>query len=247
MERARVWACRRVGEDGDTVEDVRLELGVGWATVMRAVREYGTPLVDDPARLAGALGLGVDETAFLRARATRSTQYVTGIVDLTRGRPARLLDVVPGRSGKVYAAWIAEREQEWREAIDFAALDPFRGYATALRTTLPGATRVLDAFHVVRLGFAAVDQTRRRVQQDSLAHRGRKHDPLYGIRRVTRRGRRRSCPRTPRPGCWPAWTPATRTGKWPRPGSAPSNCARLPLHHRGPGTPPHRGGAGDDG
>lgn len=28
-ERARVWACRRVGEDGVTVEDVRLELGVG--------------------------------------------------------------------------------------------------------------------------------------------------------------------------------------------------------------------------
>ena len=48
-----------------------------------------------------------------------------------------------------------------------AALDPFRGYATALRTSLPHATRVLDAFHVTRLGFAAVDDVRRRVQQDS--------------------------------------------------------------------------------
>ena len=69
-----------------------------------------------------------------------------------------------------------------------AALDPFRGYATALRTSLPHATRVLDAFHVTRLGFAAVDDVRRRVQQDDLGHRGRKGDPLYSIRRVLRRG-----------------------------------------------------------
>ena len=68
------------------------------------------------------------------------------------------------------------------------ALDPFRGYATALRTNLAGAVRVLDAFHVVKLGFDAVDQVRRRVQQDTFGHRGRADDPLYGIRRVLRRG-----------------------------------------------------------
>ena len=163
-ERARMWATRRIGEDGDTVEDLRLELGVSWGTVMRAVREYGAPLVDDPDRLAGVVGLGVDETAWLPATATRSTQYVTGIVDLSPGRPARLLDVVPGRSGRAYASWIVDREDSWRAGIGFAALDPFRGYATALRTELPHAVRVLDAFHVVRLGFEAVDEVRRRVQ-----------------------------------------------------------------------------------
>ena len=187
-ERARMWATRRIGEDGDTVEDLRLELGVSWGTVMRAVREYGAPLVDDPDRLAGVVGLGVDETAWLRATATRSTQYVTGIVDLSPGRPARLLDVVPGRSGRAYASWIVDREDSWRAGIGFAALDPFRGYATALRTELPHAVRVLDAFHVVRLGFEAVDEVRRRVQQQTLGHRGRKGDPLYGIRRELRRG-----------------------------------------------------------
>jgi len=66
-------------------------------------------------------------------------------------------------------------------------LDPFRGYATALRSSLPGAVRVLDAFHVTRLGFAAVDDVRRRVQQETLGHRGRRDDPLYRIRRVLRR------------------------------------------------------------
>jgi transposase len=57
-----------------------------------------------------------------------------------------------------------------------------------LRAQLPGAVRVLDAFHVVKLGFDAVDQVRRRVQQETLGHRGRAGDPLYGIRRVLRRG-----------------------------------------------------------
>jgi Transposase len=71
--------------------------------------------------------------------------------------------------------------------VKVAALDPFRGYASALRTSLPHATMVLDAFHVSRLGLACVDEVRRRVQQDSTGHRGRKHDPLFRIRRLLRR------------------------------------------------------------
>ena len=64
-ERARAEACRQVGQDGQTVAQVAACFGVGWATVMAAVRDYGRPLVDDPARLDGVHTLGVDETAFL--------------------------------------------------------------------------------------------------------------------------------------------------------------------------------------
>jgi len=46
---------------------------------------------------------------------------------------------------------------------------------------------VLDCFHVTRLGFAVVDHVRRRVQNDTTGHRGRRDDPLYGIRRLLRR------------------------------------------------------------
>ncbi len=39
------------------VAAVAEQLGVGWSTVMRAVRNYGTdPLIDDPARLVGGRG-----------------------------------------------------------------------------------------------------------------------------------------------------------------------------------------------
>ncbi|HWI01065.1 MAG TPA: transposase [Propionibacteriaceae bacterium] len=173
-ERARVEACRRVGQDGHSVAQVAAEFGVAWRTVMDAVVQYGTPLVDDPDRLAGVTALGVDETAFLAANFRHHTEYVTGMVDVTG---SRLLDVVQGRSGTVLSQWIAAQPEPWRQSVTVAALDPFRGYATALRTSLPQATRVLDAFHVTRLGFAALDDVRRRVQQDSTGHRGRKHDP----------------------------------------------------------------------
>ena len=54
---------------------------------------------------------------------------------------------------------------------------------------------MLDAFHVVKLAGAEVDDVRRRVQQETLGHRGRKGDPLYGIRPVLRAGRERLSPR----------------------------------------------------
>lgn len=141
--------------------------------------------VEHPDRLDAVAALGVDETAFLAANAKHPTIFVTGMVDV-HGR--RLLDVVPGRTSKALHDWVSAQPPAWRESISVAPLDPFRGYATALSTSLPGAVRVLDAFHVVQLGFAAVDDVRRRVQQETLGHRGRRDDPLYRIRRVVRRG-----------------------------------------------------------
>jgi transposase len=151
-ERARAQAARRVGRDGESVAAVAREFGVGWGTIMAAVRDHGQPLIDDPTRLAGVNALGVDETAFTAATASSPTEFVTGIVDLTRRRfvdgrsgVVRLLDVVEGRSAGALSCWIAQREPGWRAAVTAASLDPYRGYAAALRTGLPEAVRVLDA------------------------------------------------------------------------------------------------------
>jgi transposase len=46
-ERARAEACRRVGKDAHAVAAVARDLGVGWATVMRAAADHGRPLVED--------------------------------------------------------------------------------------------------------------------------------------------------------------------------------------------------------
>ena len=49
---------------------------------------------------------------------------------------------------------------------------------------LDHARRVADPFHVERVGNRCLDKVRRRVQQETLGHRGRKHDPLYRIRKL---------------------------------------------------------------
>lgn len=99
---------------------------------------------------------------------------------------ARLLDLVPGRSGAVYADWLKVRNRAFRDGITVATLDPFRGYKNALDDELEDATAVLDAFHIVKLGTDAVDDVRRRVQQQTLGHRGRKGDPMYSISTILR-------------------------------------------------------------
>ncbi|MET4096679.1 transposase [Arthrobacter sp. UYCu712] len=135
--------------------------------------------------------LGVDEPVWSHT-GPPGTGMVTGIVDHTRdaqgGVLARLLDLVPGRSGKAYADWLKARGAGFTAGIKTAALDPFRGYANAIRDELPEAITVLDAFHVVKPGSTMVDEVRRRIQQDTLGHLGRKGDPLYGIRRTLQIG-----------------------------------------------------------
>ncbi|MHB1534032.1 MAG: ISL3 family transposase [Acidimicrobiales bacterium] len=180
-ERAGIEICRRVGEDGDSVAEVARVYGVGWHTAMACVARHGRPLVDDAARIAATEALGTDETVFLHARRNRHSAYATGMVDLDR---SQLLDVVLGRSGPVLGDWLDAQPPRWRDQIAVAAIDPFRGYANALGSRLPGATLVVDHFHAVRLANAAIDDIRRRVQQDTTGHRGRTGDPLYGIRRL---------------------------------------------------------------
>ena len=112
------------------------------------------------------------------------------MVDLTRDKDgrtrARLLDLVPGRSGTVYKDWLKARGDTFRAHVQVATLDPFRGYKNAIDDQLADATAVLDAFHVVKLATQAVDEVRRRVQQDTLGHRGKRDDPLYKIRTILR-------------------------------------------------------------
>jgi transposase len=84
----------------------------------------------------------------------------------------------------VLAAWLTECGADWCNQITLATLDPAAGYRAALLDHLPNATRVLDHFHALKLANAAIDDVRRRVQQEHYGHRGRKSDPLYRARRV---------------------------------------------------------------
>lgn len=122
----------------------------------------------------------------------RGEKYVTVIIDLTPIRdgtgPARLLDMVEGRSKAAFKDWLAERPQAWRAGVEVVAMDGFTGFKTATTEELPYAVAVMDPFHVVRLAGDALDQCLRRVQQDLHGHRGRRDDPLYRARRTLHTG-----------------------------------------------------------
>jgi transposase len=96
----------------------------------------------------------------------------------------RLLDMVAGRSAAAMTGWLAERSPEFRAAVKVVAMDGFGGYKTAATEALPEAVTVMDPFHVVALAEHKLDLCRQRVQQDTLGHRGRSGDPLYGVRRA---------------------------------------------------------------
>ena len=63
---------------------------------------------------------------------------------------------------------------------------PSRDRKNAIDDQLQDATSVLDVFHIVKLAGDAPGEVRRRVQQDTTGHRGRKGDPLYQIRLLLR-------------------------------------------------------------
>jgi transposase len=189
--RAAVWAADALELDDTTVSALARRLGVDWHTAWAGIKVEAGRRVADPKRLDGIRTLGVDEHIWKPSR-IGTDRAVTSMVDLTRGEDgqlrARLLDVVTGRSGTVYAGWLKKQTGQFRAGIEHAALDPFRGYANAIRDELPDTVPVLDAFHIVRLGTQVIDEVRRRVQQDTLGRRGHKDDPLYKIRGLLRHG-----------------------------------------------------------
>lgn len=186
--RAGVEACRQVGELARPVARVADELGVCWWTVMNAVVEHGTPLVDDPGRVGRVRHLGVDETSFLKANRHHPTLYATGLVDLRR---SRLIDMVEGNSAADLRRWSAGADPGWLGGIGVVATDLADSYRAGLSPHLDHARRVADPFHVVRIANRCVDKVRRRVQNEQLGHRGRKADPLFKIRKLMLTGHER--------------------------------------------------------
>ncbi len=137
-----------------TVARVAEGLGVSWNTANSSVLAEGRRvLIADPGRFDGVKVIGVDEHVWRHTR--RGDKYVTVIIDLTPVRagtgPARLLDMVEGRSKQVFKQWLAERDQTWRQGIDIVAMDGFTGFKTTTTEELPDAVAVMDPFHVVRL------------------------------------------------------------------------------------------------
>ncbi|WP_204801017.1 ISL3 family transposase [Mycobacterium riyadhense] len=185
------WALEALVCQHLSVARVAEALAVSWNTANNAVLAEGQRvLIEDSGRFDGVRVIGVDEHVWRHTR--RGDKYVTVIIDLTPVRdktgPARLLDMVEGRSKKAFQQWLADRPTQWRDQVEVVAMDGFTGFKTAATEEVPDAVAVMDPFHVVRLAGNALDQCRRRVQLATCGHRGRKTDPLYASRRTLQTG-----------------------------------------------------------
>lgn len=180
--RAARWATTQVGRLGRPVQEVADELGCDWHTVNREVGRWGEALLEADTNRVGAVeAVGVDETLFWRKGRWRTKVWCTSVVDVGGHQ---LLDIVPGKTAESAAGWFRSQPQEWLDGIQWAVLDLSGPYRTAYNQVLPNALQVADPFHVIRLANQRLDEVRRRVQNETLGHRGRKNDPLYRIRRL---------------------------------------------------------------
>ena len=107
--------------DDLSVSRVANHLDVAWHTANSAIINEGQRLLfNDPKRFDGVTVLGVDEHVWRHTRL--GDKYVTIVVDLTPVRnktgPARLLDVLEGRSKQAFKHWLKSRPKLWRDQIE---------------------------------------------------------------------------------------------------------------------------------
>ena len=114
-----------------------------WPTAHRAVVAHAEAVLGEP---QATPVLGIDETRrgkprWERCAATGRWVRVdpgdTGFVDLAGDQG--LLGQREGRTGAAVVGWLSERVPQFREGIEYVAIDPAAAYASAIRT--PGCCR----------------------------------------------------------------------------------------------------------
>lgn len=106
--RAIRWATDALEKYDTSVSALAHQLGVSWQALWTGIEAEARRRIGRPERLAGIDALGVDEHVWTHT-GLPGAGMVTGIIDHTRDEHgnvrARLLDLVPGRSGRMRRLW----------------------------------------------------------------------------------------------------------------------------------------------
>ena len=180
-DRAGRWATEQVGRHGRSVSEVADDLACDWHTVDgRRDRATAPPSSTTPTASVTAT----------RSGWTRRCSSVTARSDGSAGRPRSSTSAAGSSSTSSPVVTASSRApgsppapRRGGPGSRWATLDLSASYKSVFDTMLPDAVQVADPFHVVRLANQALDECRRRVQNETLGHRGRKTDPLYRCRR----------------------------------------------------------------
>ena len=122
-----------------TIKAVADRYGVSWWLVMRTVKAWSGQL-ETQRRRRRCRVLLVDETSLRRRH-----RYVTVISD---GETGAVLGVVRHRDSKALGRFLDARGPQWRRHVRVVVSDGSKAYQAAIQEWLPGASHVLDRFHV---------------------------------------------------------------------------------------------------
>jgi len=186
--RAKTAMALAVLDDDRSVKAAATAYRCSWNTCHAAVIATADPvLAGEPAPVRV---LGIDETRRGKAKWERCAQTGTrvwvdrwdsGLVDIAG--TGGLMVQINGRSAAPVCDWLDQREQAWRDGIEFVAIDMSAAYAKAARQALPHARLIVDRFHLVKKANEMVDRVRRRVTQTYRGRRGHTSDPEWINRR----------------------------------------------------------------
>ena len=191
--RAVRWAVGRLVAVEGSVASLARQLGVGWATVWAQVAVAAGQIAADPRRVGPVAKLGFDETVMASASRRQRRRFITAATDADTGR---VVDVFEGRDAADLCKWVQTQPGWWARAVEVVCIDPHEGYRSAIRSLRGNRLRAdaqisVDRFHIVRLANQAITRCRQRTQNQTLGHRGRKGDPLYGARKLLLMGAER--------------------------------------------------------
>jgi transposase len=179
--RCAKWVVKEI-TSGQSISHLARELRCSWDSVNAATRVYGAALLAaDTKRLKDTTAIGLDETLFVKRGPYKRKSWSTTVCDVQNHQ---LIDVVPTREFTEVAGWLRAQPHHVKDNLAYGCLDMSRTYSAVFRVVTPKATQVIDRFHVMRHAILAVDEVRRRVQQQRLGHRGRSDDPLYKARKL---------------------------------------------------------------
>lgn len=131
---------------------VAKECGVHEKTVRQIARSFFRAL-DAIAHFPTPQWLGIDEV------------YINGALCtvLTNLKDKKVYEILPDRKAKTIEVFL--RGMPGRESVEVVCMDFCSLYRKQVRACLPGATIVVDKFHVMQLASNAIDQIRRRVKK----------------------------------------------------------------------------------
>lgn len=130
-----------------------------WHTIgncVRRVQEYLEPVAD---RFRKLKKIAIDETSYRKGH-----KYITVVQDLETSEVVWAHD---GHGDEVLSLFFEGLTQEQRDGIEYVAADGARWITRQVEKFCPNAKRCVDPFHVVGWATEALDNTRKRLSNDT--------------------------------------------------------------------------------